>query len=206
MKPRLFLCDFDGTLTHQDTMIQFFIYASGGHFFFFLKLIPLALVLPFYWFFFGRTRAKRFAYLYFLGKKKRETLHAMGRTFSKKQIPSYLRKSLYKRLKTAQKNGDTILIVSASLEWWLRPFCAAEGFELLCTLPDYDENGYFQGKFATENCKYEEKVRRIEAQYQRSAYSKVLAFGNSKGDAAMLAWADEARWFGLKKRSNIQNS
>ena len=56
------------------------------------------------------------------------------------------------------------------------------------------ENGMVTGRFLTPNCYGEEKVRRLlEVLPDRRLYH-LTAYGDSRGDRALLAYADEAHF------------
>ena len=93
-------------------------------------------------------------------------------------------------------------IVSASIDNWVRPFFyqltahSVSDFRVIGTKVEADSNGRLTGRFLTNNCYGPEKVRRVLAEYpqlaaQRSSYV-VEAYGDSRGDKEMLAFADNA--------------
>jgi len=155
----------------------------------------------------------RFAGLIFSGKWSNETgketllaylfqhrtaneLEALGEDFCEQKLPALLRPDLLEQLRAARRMGDTVAIVSASVSIWLQPFCRAEGFDLICTELEFDkEDGdgplRFSGRLATPNCNGAEKARRILAAYDLSSFAKTIAYGNSRGDAAMFELADK---------------
>lgn len=188
---QLHLCDFDGTLTHEDSFLHFLRFAIplpgllGGGFVLIFKL--LALVLTGQWSN-GAGKAAILA-LFFKGKSEAE-MRVLGEDFCQKKLPSMLRAALITQLRRAQEKGETVVIVSASLDVWLRPFCEKEGFALLCTELEYTDQN-FTGNFATPNCKGPEKVQRIRAAYKLSEYKKIWSYGNSKGDAEMFELAEK---------------
>lgn len=188
---RLHLCDFDGTLTRGDSLLRFLLFAVplphllAGSFISALKF--LGLIFSGKW----SNEAAKAAVLstFFKGKSVAE-MKALGEEFCQKKIRTMLRAELLERLRKALQNDETVVIVSASPDVWLRPFCAEEGFDLLCTELEFD-SGQFRGNFATPNCNGAEKARRILAAYDLDSFEKIIAYGNSKGDAAMFALADE---------------
>lgn len=185
----LHLCDFDGTLIHEDSLLRFLRFAVplpgliGGGIVLPFKFI--ALILTGNW---SRGAGKAALLSSFFKGKTSGEMEALGNDFYRQKIPAMIRTALLAQLRLAHKNGETVVIVSASLDTWLRPFCAAEGFELLCTQLEY-QAGQFTGQFATPNCKGEEKAKRIQAAYDLKAFEKVMAYGNSKGDAEMFELA-----------------
>ena len=93
--------------------------------------------------------------------------------------------------------GAQVFIVSASIDNWVRPFFRARGLEDIEVLGTQVEvvDGKLTGKFKTNNCYGEEKVRRITAvlSQDRQAYD-IEAFGDSRGDKELLAFADEGHY------------
>ena len=188
---RLHLCDFDGTLTKGDSFVRFLLFAvpvhplAVGGFVLIFKF--MGLVISGKW----TNEAGKAAVLsqFFKGKTV-EAMEELGTRFCRLKMPALLRKALLESLRQALQKNETVVIVSASPDAWLRPFCVAEGFELICTELEF-KSGIFTGKFATPNCNYDEKARRIRAAFDLNAFEKITAYGNSKGDAAMFAVADE---------------
>ena len=89
----------------------------------------------------------------------------------------------------AQAEGAEVVVVSASIDNWVKPF-----FSHLIVLGTQVEtaDGRLTGRFLTDNCYGQEKVNRLRALYpNRSAYY-LIAFGDSRGDKELLAYADEA--------------
>ena len=188
---RLHLCDFDGTLTKGDSFVRFLLFAVPVHQLavggFVLIFKFMGLVISGKW----TNEAGKAAVLsqFFKGKTV-EAMEELGTRFCRLKMPALLRKALLESLQQALQKNETVVIVSASPDVWLQPFCDQEGFGLICTELEYTE-GQFTGKFATPNCNYDEKARRIRAAFDLNAFEKITAYGNSKGDAAMFAVADE---------------
>ena len=86
-------------------------------------------------------------------------------------------------------NTDSI-IVSASLDCWVKPFSEHFNMKLIATKAKY-ENNIFKGEFMTKNCTGKEKVNRIKQIVDVKGYDKTVAFGDSPGDKDMFIWADE---------------
>jgi len=187
----LHLCDFDGTLTRGDTLLQFLLFAVpapslvlGG---FILVFRFLVLIFSGSW----SNAAGKAAVLaaYFKGESI-ESLFALGQEFNRQKLPGLIRLDLLQKLRDHHQAGHEVVIVSASLNIWLGPFCTTENFGLLCTELAFD-SGKFKGKFATPNCNGAEKARRIQEAYALEHYDRIFAYGNSSGDAAMFQLADE---------------
>ncbi|HLP92579.1 MAG TPA: HAD family hydrolase [Saprospiraceae bacterium] len=195
----LHLCDFDGTLTTSDSLLHFLWFASGpGQWLRALVLVPCyftGLLLQGKW---SNARAKEGLLRIFFKGKARQELEAIGVAFCWEKLPGITRRALLDTLKAAADRGEQVVIVSASPEIWLAPFCREAGFALLCTELAYQQTGVFPhetprftGYFATPNCNGAEKARRILEAYSLADFSHIIAYGNSRGDEAMFGLAHE---------------
>jgi phosphatidylglycerophosphatase C len=92
-----------------------------------------------------------------------------------------------------RSQGHRILIVTASLEVWLKPWCTEINVELIATKMEC-ENGLVTGEFGSKNCHGQEKVNRIKAVLEIAQYTSIYAYGDSTGDTEMLALADIAEY------------
>lgn len=194
MSNTLVLFDFDGTLTKHDTFIQFVFFAKGkpkaitGYFLFsphiflyYTKLLS------------GTTLKQKMTAFYFNGEKE-EVLRSSGEQFIQKlESDGQFKNDLLQKLNGYKKNGAEVCVVSASLDIWIKPFCEKYQVNYLCTELQF-ENGTYNGNFKTPNCNNEEKAVRIKKAYDLSEYSTIIAFGNSSGDKAMFALADETHF------------
>lgn len=187
---RLHLCDFDGTLTRGDSLLRFLWFAVPVY-----RLAAGCLVLIFKfsglllsgkW---SNAAGKAMVFSVFLKGKTIAEMESLGETFHQRKLPGLLRTDLMEKLRHANQKGETVVIVSASADVWLRPFCLEAGFDILCTELEY-ESGLFTGLFATPNCNGAEKARRIRAAYALDSFDHISAYGNSKGDEAMFELAD----------------
>ena len=106
--------------------------------------------------------------------------------------------------------GAQVFIVSASIDNWVRPFFKVRGLDGVRVLGTQIEviDGRLTGKFKSNNCYGEEKVHRIcealtttaanaygtpSLSFDRAQYD-IEAFGDSRGDKEMLAYADKGHY------------
>jgi HAD superfamily hydrolase (TIGR01490 family) len=189
---RLALFDLDGTLTRHDTMFAFVRRIRGTP-----RLIAgMVLLSP--WLAAHRVgllaadAAKARFLGWFFGGETREQLAAWGAAFAD-EVDQLLRPGAHDRVEWHRQNGDDVLLVSASLDWWVRPWAERRGLRVLCTEAAY-RDGVFAGVLATPNCSGPEKVRRIRAEVRLDEYERVFAYGDSSGDSEMLGLAHEAAY------------
>lgn len=94
-----------------------------------------------------------------------------------------------------KRQGDTVVVVSASIDLWLKDWCKAQQADLIATMLEV-KDGRISGRFLTKNCNGREKVRRIEERFNLSDFDYTYAYGDRPGDRPMLAMANERyyRW------------
>ena len=186
----LFFSDFDGTLTTKDSMMSIIIYQRGrlGLVLALLRILPW-LILMFMGIYSNQRTKERLLHHCF-GRMTEEEFNAFCQRFADSHR-HILRKDLYDRLMEAKKNGNEVVVVTASPENWVSRLVPE--FKVLGTKMEF--NPCFTGRFLTPNCYAQEKVNRIleaypELKTDRNRY-RVTAFGDSRGDKEMLEFADE---------------
>ena len=192
---RVFAFDFDGTLTTRDTLIAFIHYACGTPRFLlgFLLHAPLLVLMKLRLYSNGKTKQRLFTW-FFQGMSI-ETFDALCQSFALSHR-HLLRPDTVRLLQQALSEGAELLVVSAIIDNWVQPFFSTfhlppSTFHVLCTQIEVID-GRLTGRFLTPNCYGQEKVRRILALHpDRSAYH-LIAYGDSRGDRELLAFADEA--------------
>lgn len=190
-KAKLVLLDFDGTLVEGDIFRDFIIFRLLEYQF----LIRLLLAIP-----------------YFLGHKlklmtndkaKEKIFTALFKGESSRHFRSRVEDFWYHHgteinpaivdvFSNYQKEKADFLIVSANFAPIISAFAGRNyGFDFLATeLEEVD--GKLSGRFASPNCYGDEKVRRLNIRvFDRSLYSEIHAYGDSRGDLPMLRWADK---------------
>ncbi len=189
--------DFDGTLTTRDTLIEFIRFAHGTlrMLWGFLLYSPLLVLMKLRLIDNGRMKERMFAY-FFKGWSLRQFNDCCQR-FAHEQRNQLLRQKGMELVRKALADGANVLIVSASIDNWVKPFFSnlAEGSVRMLGTQIETRNGVVTGRFLTANCYGAEKVRRIQQVLTepRTQYY-IHAFGDSRGDKEMLNYADEANY------------
>ena len=192
---RVFAFDFDGTLTTRDTLIAFIHYACGTPRFLlgFLLHAPLLVLMKLRLYSNGKTKQRLFSW-FFQGMSI-ETFDALCQSFALSHR-HLLRPDTVRLLQQALSEGAEVLVVSASIDNWVQPFFSTfhlppSTFHVLCTQIEIID-GRLTGRFLTPNCYGQEKVRRILALHPDRSTYHLTAYGDSRGDRELLAFADEA--------------
>lgn len=121
-----------------------------------------------------------------------------ARDYARDQLPTFVRPVAMARIRWHQARGDTVVVVSASLDLYLREWCRQHRTALICSQLGH-RRGRLTGRYRGNDCEGTHKARRILKRYRLADYDAVHAYGDSEEDEAMLALADHPvyRWQGF---------
>jgi phosphatidylglycerophosphatase C len=193
----LALFDFDGTITFRDSFAGFIKYRIGPARFYLGVACFLPVVAGFLLGFIRAWRAKELMSIYFFRGLDAEDFKASAAKYSLEELPKIVRNEVRDRLEWHKNRGDTVIVVSASIDLWLKDWCEAGGFGLIATELEVKE-GRVTGRFLTRNCSGKEKVKRIKECVDLALYDYIYAYGDSPGDYAMLSLAHERYYRGKR--------
>lgn len=182
--------DFDGTITTDDSFLKFIRFVVGD-FKFLLGVIMLSPILiayklkliPNY------TAKQKMLSWFFRGLPEREFKN-IAQQYSLNHIDKMLRPKAMERIDYHKQKGDKVVLVSASVECWLEPWCRKNDVELIATKLEF-HNAAITGNLLTKNCFGIEKVNRIKEKYNLDEFNYIYVYGDSRGDKEMLELADE---------------
>ena len=192
-KPVVAAFDFDGTLTLRDTLFPFLMHTLGMKAFV-RHMFILSPTLAGYGL--GLIRndiAKEKVFVRCLAGMTMDELRQQGELFAANALPNLLRPEAMQRLNWHKQQGHRCVVISASLELYVRPWAINAGFDdVIATHLQTREDGPISGKLAGANCFGIEKVRRLQALLgDRNGYT-LYAYGDSRGDRELLSSADYA--------------
>ena len=200
MKKRIYAFDFDGTLTTRDTLIAFIRYAKGTGAFVlgFLRHAHLLVLMKLG--LYPNWKAKQKVFSYFFKGMSLGDFDTLCQRFAADNH-QLLRPEGVRMLEQARTAGADIVIVSASIDNWVKPFFTSPD-SLADNLPQITVLGTqieiadrkLTGRFLTKNCYGPEKVNRILDLYQDRCAYHLTAYGDSRGDKELLAFADESHY------------
>jgi len=186
----LALFDFDGTVTRKDTLIRFILFTHGR----------LRFVLSMLWLFpflaayklnlYSNEKAKQRMLAWFYKGWNYAEFKRKGEEFGRNILPSLIRRTALEKISWHLKKNHRVLLVSASVEEWVRPWCDLTGIECVCTRMEVKDNR-ITGKLSTRNCYGPEKVNRVKNTLSLGSYDTIYAYGDTKGDREMLAIASK---------------
>ncbi|MGC4128703.1 MAG: HAD family hydrolase [Bergeyella sp.] len=187
---KLYLFDFDGTLTYKDTMFLYLkFYNRAKYDLQFLKHLPLFVLLKLK-LLDAESVKKSFVSSILKGEKK-ERIEAKSQKFFEEYYPKIFRQNALDFIKNIDRENTESYIVTASLDIWVKPFADEFQLNLLATEAEF-KNDVFTGNFKTKNCNGIEKVNRIKSAIDGKKFDKKIAFGDTNGDKPMLNFADES--------------
>jgi len=185
--------DFDGTITRKDTFLEFIKFTKGKRVFLtgFLLYSPLLIscLLNIY----PRWKVKQKLFGYFFSGMSVTKFAKYGEDFCS-MINRILRPGVLQAIVDYQQRNATVYVISASIDYWISPWCRSIGIECIATKAETDAQGLITGKFLTKNCYGQEKVIRLmEKEPERTTYI-LHAYGDSRGDKDLIEYADKG-WY-----------
>lgn len=200
MSKRIYLFDFDGTLTSRDTLIEFIAYACGRR----RLLLTLALYAPLLILMklrlYPNYKAKQRVFAHLFAQMPLSRFNELCYGFAA-QGCHLLRQEAVDYIDRECRGAEAVAIVSASIDNWVRPFAdmylgKADGVPPVTVIGTQVEtaDGVLTGRFATPNCYGAEKVRRVREALGDCPDAETIAFGDSRGDKELLEYADKGHY------------
>lgn len=182
--------DFDGTITKKDSTAKFIRYFVGDIAFIKGVIILLPFIIAYKIKILSNNEIKKKLITYFFKDINIKNFTEKAREFSLNMIDPIIRKKALDRILWHKKNGDELVIVSASINLWLLPWCEKNKIRLIATELEVINNR-ITGNLISNNCYGPEKVKRILESYNLSNYTCIYSYGNSRGDHEMLEIATQ---------------
>jgi phosphatidylglycerophosphatase C len=191
VKKEIAFFDFDGTITRKDTLLEFIRYTKGSFGYYFGFAINLPFLLAYKLRIISNQSAKEKVLNFFFRGTKVEDFKKMCEDFGSRVIPGLVRSKALEEITRLKSQDVIVVVVSASPENWIIDWAKQLGVELIGSRLEISE-GRVTGKIVGKNCHGDEKVVRIKQVYDLANYNVVAAYGDSEGDKAMLALAQQA--------------
>jgi HAD superfamily hydrolase (TIGR01490 family) len=183
--------DFDGTITTDDSLICFIRFVVGDAKFIWAMVLLSPMLVAYKLKLIPNYKAKQYMLSYFFKGMHEQQFNQIANEYSLKHINTILRPKAMKKILWHKEEGHKVVIVSASIVSWLKPWCDKNNLDLIATELEIKDDRV-TGKFLTKNCHGAEKVKRILEEYNLSHYDYIYAYGDSIGDKELLAFANES--------------
>lgn len=187
---RIAVFDLDVTLTRYDTYLPFlFGYVRRNpRRIWRLMLLPLKMLAVWKWR--NRRWVKQNFLQAFVGGEKKADLDHWAEHFADMIFAKAMREPGLKRLRSHQQAGDRVVLASASFDIYVEIIGGLlEIDEVIASNLLWDDNKRLQG-IDGENCRHEEKLKRVKALLQQEQGGHVTAYSDSHADLPLLGWAE----------------
>ena len=189
----LVLFDFDGTITHRDTLLAFTRFAVGearygsGLLYLALPLVLQKINVM------SSQRVKEIFLTHFFKDRKLRDFEQRCQQFDSDVLPGLVRAQALEAIQSYVQRGDRTIIVSASPQNWILPWATQWGVEVIATQLEVKEDR-LTGRTAGKNCNGEEKVNRIRRHVNLDDFTEIIVYGDTSGDDAMLQLATQKHY------------
>jgi len=162
MKEKLAIFDIDFTLTKRETLLEFYFYMLKKNPKF-IKYLPksafssLLYLLKVY----DASKAKK-TFIRFIDGIEETQMRKLVKEFYEKRLSKILYKDAIDTIKKRKSEGYKIYLISASAEFYLSEFYNIKEVDKVIGTRFIKENGLHRNEIMGENCKGEEKVRRLK--------------------------------------------
>lgn len=205
---KLAIFDVDYTITRKETLMQLFKYViikdiRNA------KFLPRALYSGFMYSIkiYDEKRVKE-SFLKFIDGIDEKELTLLIKNFYKDVLEKILYKDAIEMMKSLKQQGYKIYLISASPEFYLREFYAIKEVDMIIGTKFTLKDGKFIRRMQGENCKGEEKVRRLKEVLNRDNidvdYKNSYMFSDSLSDKPLLDLVGNAYLINYKKKNNFE--
>ncbi len=183
--------DFDGTLTERDMLLEFIRFNRGnkGLLLCMLRFLPLIIGMKLELCCNWKVKQRVFSYCF-----KGMTLADFDDRCRRFADSSWgiLRPKGISKIKEILAKGELVVVISASIDNWVKPiFRDLEGVQIIGTAVE-TKDGVLTGRFLTNNCCGDEKVKRLLELFPKRTDYWLTAYGDSPDDFSLLDFANEA--------------
>jgi HAD superfamily hydrolase (TIGR01490 family) len=191
----LALFDFDGTITRTDTWTPFMRLAVRPSRMRMAVVLLSPVIVGHRLGMISSSRGRQAAARVGFAGERAAEIRQHGVRYASTVLPATLQPRALEQLEWHRAEGDHVVIVSASLDAYIAPWCAEHGLEYICTTLE-ERDGRLTGRYVDGDCAGPEKARRIRERYDLANYQVVYAYGDSGEDREMMALAHRKfyRW------------
>ncbi len=197
---KLYAFDFDGTITTKDTFIAFIRFVKGDLRTFLGLLLYAPILIMMKLKLYPNWKAKQQLFTYFFKGMNMKEFKLKCNEFARHN-KALIRPLALIEIQKALKEGEKVIIITASIDMWVRPFFSEldKNIHIVGTKIE-EKEGKVTGHFVTRNCYGAEKVNRLkEIMPNRDSY-ELISYGDSRGDKELLEYADKGYFKPFRKK------
>ncbi|MDU2491105.1 MAG: HAD-IB family hydrolase [Clostridium celatum] len=205
---KLAIFDIDYTITRKETLMEFFKYLVSKDIKN-IKFLPRALYsgLMYGVKVYDERRVKE-CFLKFIENIDEAELAKLTKSFYDERISKILYKDAVEMIKKLKKEGYMVILISASPEFYVKEFYAIREVDLIIGTKFTFKDGKFIRKMHGNNCKGEEKVRRLNEVLKEKNikvdFKNSYMFSDSLSDKPLLDLVGNPYLINYKKKHEIE--
>ena len=178
--------DFDGTITQSDTFTPFIYRTVDPKRLKWGKLMLLPYIVGYKLGFVSGSVISSKIFKFGFQEADAALLCKAGLEYSQNDLPQVLRPNAMQQINWHLAQGDKIVVVSASIDVYLKPWCKLHGLDLICS--EIEENhGILTGLYKRQDCSGIIKKNRILEKYDLSDFEEVYVYDDTIEDREMLS-------------------
>ena len=205
---KLAIFDIDYTITRKETLMEFFKYLVSKDIKN-IKFLPRALYsgLMYSIKVYDERRVKE-CFLKFIDNIDEKDLAKLTKSFYDERLSSILYKDAVDMIKKLKNEGYMVILISASPEFYIKEFYAIKEVDLIIGTKFAFEGGKFVRKMDGNNCKGEEKVKRLNEVLKekniKADFKNSDMFSDSLSDKPLLDLVGNPYLINYKKHHEIE--
>ena len=173
---KLAIFDIDYTITKKETLMELFKYTVKNKKTN-IRFLPRAVYCGLMYLInvYDEKKVKE-TFLKFIDKIKEEDLSVLVKNFYNDRLKNILYKDAVDMMKKLKNEGYDIYLISASPEFYVKEFYAIKEVDKIIGTKFKFDNGVFSRKMDGENCKGEEKVKRLKSYLKENNIGRATFF------------------------------
>ena len=205
---KLAIFDIDYTITRKETLMEFFKYLVSKDIKN-IKFLPRALYsgLMYGIKVYDEKRVKE-SFLKFIENIEEKDLAILTKEFYHDRLSTILYEDAVNIIKKLKNEGYMVILISASPEFYIKEFYAIKEVDLIIGTKFIFENGKFVRKMSGNNCKGEEKVKRLEKVLKekniKADFKNSYMFSDSLSDKPLLDLVGNPYLINYKKHNKFE--
>ena len=205
---KLAIFDIDYTITRKETLMEFFKYLVSKDIKN-IKFLPRALYsgLMYGIKVYDEKRVKE-CFLKFIENIDEKELAILTKSFYAERLSTILYEDAVNMIKKLKNEGYMVILISASPEFYIKEFYAIKEVDLIIGTKFIFENGKFVRKMSGNNCKGEEKVKRLKEVLSKENievdFKDSYMFSDSLSDKPLLDLVGNPYLINYKKHNKFE--
>lgn len=178
--------DFDGTISFQDSFLEFLRYTDGSLKLYCCMLLNSPFILMYFLKLYSNQKMKERFFAFFYKGRSVVELEEKGRLFCNEVLPKMVYPQALQLIRWHQERGHEVYLLTASSRLWLGEWCRQQNMKIIDT--SFEDDGQcYTGVIAGKNCYGKEKAKQIRTILAASKDIPSYGYGNGSGDAYFIA-------------------